>query len=198
MHIQWFHITAIIHKQLNVIKLFPLYSSWINNHQTAFMRRQTWNHKDRFSEAVCPAWTSWPAGDRILIWDPVWAGWNSTAIPPPTPTHSRSIKRSDSWGSKGVCVWEGERQTERKRERLCVMVWEVDKNCACVCASTCTPACLCVWTPHPPGWLLLTASGWRFVTQSCSNGQSWARSEAKWTAFKAEISHHTSLSLSTP
>lgn len=31
------------------------------------------------------------------------------------------------------------------------------------------------------------------MTQSCNNGQSWAGSEAKWTAFKAEISHYTSL-----
>lgn len=153
-----------------------------------------------FSEAACPAWTSWPAGDRILIWDPVWAGWNSTAIPTPTPTHRSSIKRSDPgevrWGIREGERERGEKEREKERQRECAFVteWKVDWKylCICACESKCMPACLCIWRPLT-GWLLLTASGWRFVTQSCSNGQSYVGSEAKWTEFKAGISHHVCL-----
>lgn len=174
-----------------------MYWSQVNSNQTCFYyeRQQTWNHKGRFLEAVCPVWTSWPVGDRILIWDSVWARWNSTAILPPTPTHSSSIKRSDR-GSKAVCG-RG-MQKERREERLCAYsmcdcVTRRQKVFVCVHASTYMPARQCVCMPPRQGDSCWQPQVWRFVTQSCSNRQSWAGSKAKWTAFKAEISHHISL-----
>lgn len=91
-----------------------------------------------------------------------------------------------------------ERETDRKKERQTVYVCDGVKSrqkvfFACVCVRTCTPACLCVWRPPCQGDSCWQPQVWRFVTQSCSNGQSWTGSEAKWTVFKAEISHHTCL-----
>lgn len=153
-----------------------------------------WNPGGRLSEADSPAWTGWPTGDRILIWDLVCAWWSSAAIVPPTPTHRCSIKSPDPC----VCLCVRDRAAERKRNdsanRVCAQVSCVrsrQKVCthmwACAVQFVCFPvglnACNDDWYWQPEGgglWL------------SCNNGQSWAECNAKWTAFSPEISHHMS------
>lgn len=110
-----------------------------------------WNPEERLSEADSPAWTGWPTGDRILIWDLVCAWWSSAAIVPPTPTHRCSIKSPDPC----VCLCVSDRAAERKKMTAqigCVPkfhVWGVDKKCArtCVHVLYSLSASLSVWTP---------------------------------------------------
>lgn len=169
--------------------IFHLCSStdWIKAGHCSFLL--IWNPRERLSEADSPAWTGRPAGDRILIWDPVWAWWSSAAIVPPTPAHRSTIKSLDPC----LSLWVSDRATERKRKTQMVYVhrfyaWEVVRKHACICVQF-------VWFPvvlnaRKGDWCRQPQGGGLWL--SGSNGQSRAESNAKWTAFSPEISHHMS------